>query len=110
MGKIKLYSNESVKRVIAFIPPGHQHVRVIIELKDGVIILHEASIAGILRAYIDVVTHPSRRAVELVSTKLPKSVRKQGYAEAQLIESDRSEDEVLRDAIELWSNAELITG
>jgi len=47
------------------------------------------------------VTHPTRRAVELVSRRLPEELRKQGYAEFQLVESGRSEDEVLREMQEL---------
>jgi len=98
---VRVYKNEDVKRVVAFIPPGHRHVRILIELEDQVIVLQEASAAGVVRAYIDVVTHPSRRAVEFVSRRLPEELRKQGYAEFQLVESGRSEDEVLREMQEL---------
>jgi len=98
---VRVYRNEDVKRVVAFIPPGHRHVRILIELENQVIVLQEASAAGVVRAYIDVVTHPSRRAVELVSRRLPEELRKQGYAEFQLVESGRSEDEVFREMQEL---------
>jgi len=98
---VRVYKNEDVKRVVAFIPPGHRHVRIVIELEDQVIVLQEASAAGVIRAYIDVVTHPTRRVVELVSRRLPEELRKQGYAEFQLVESGRSEDEVLREMREL---------
>ncbi|MEM1880670.1 MAG: hypothetical protein QXQ23_01775 [Sulfolobales archaeon] len=46
---------------------------------------------------IDIHTHPTRKAVELISTRLSKDFRKAGYAEHQLIESSRTEGEVLRE-------------
>ena len=99
---VKTYSNEAVKRVIAFIPPGHQHIRLIIELEDQIIVLHEAAVAGIVRAYANTVLHPSRRAVELAARRLTKAERKPGYADWQLIETGRSEDEVVEEALRIW--------
>ncbi len=99
--RLRVYRNEDVKRVVAFIPPGHMHVRVLIELPDAVIVLQEATVAGIVRAYIDVATHPTRRAVELVSRRL--SERKAGFAESQLVESGRSEEEVVEELEKLLS-------
>ncbi|UNQ73006.1 hypothetical protein [Infirmifilum sp. NZ] len=95
----RVYRNEDVKRVVAFVPRGHKHVRVLIELADAAIVLQEATVAGIVRAYIDVALHPSRRAVELVSRRLEE--RKSGFAEHQLVESGRDEDEVLREIEEI---------
>ncbi|WP_460024850.1 hypothetical protein [Infirmifilum sp. SLHALR2] len=95
----RVYRNEDVKRVVAFVPRGHKHVRVLIELADVAIVLQEATVAGIVRAYIDVALHPSRTAVELVSRRLEE--RKSGFAEHQLVESDRNEDEVLREVEEI---------
>jgi len=95
----RVYRNEDVKRVVAFVPRGHKHVRVLIELADAAIVLQEATVAGIVRAYIDVTLHPSRRAVELVSRRLEE--RKSGFAKHQLVESGRDEDEVLREIEEI---------
>lgn len=100
MKSVKVYRNEDVKRIVAFIPPGHRHLRLLIELEDQVIVLQEASVAAIVRAYIDVVTHPSRKAVEMISKRMSGNERKPGYAEFQLVETDRSEDEVLREVSE----------
>jgi len=97
---LKIYRNKDVKRVIAFIPPGHRHVRIYIEFRDQSIILQEASISAILRAYVNVSHHPTRKAYELVNTKLEK--RKYGYAEYQLIEGSRSEEEVLSEVREIY--------
>lgn len=96
-GGLRVYRNSDVVRVVALIPPGHRHLRLFLELEDQVVVLHEAAVAAIVRAYIDVVTHPTRRAVELVRAEPSASSRKQGYAEHQLVESGRSEDDILRE-------------
>jgi len=98
---IKIYPNECVKRIIAFIPPKHIHARFIIELEDQVIVLHEAAVANLVRAYIDIVTHPTRRAVELVHRAIPKSERKPMYAEHQLVELEDSEENIVSRAMEI---------
>lgn len=101
--RVRVYRNEDVKRVIAFIPKGHTHARFILELDDQTVILQEATVAAIVRAYISVVAHPTRRAVEFVQAKLTE--RKPTYAEHQLIESGKLEAEVLAEAEEIWKNA-----
>ncbi len=107
-GKPKLYPNECVKRVLAFIPRGHMHLRLALELCDGTtIILHEAAVAGIVRAYTMVALHPTRRAVELRGVRLPKNARKLGYAEWQLVETGRPEEEVVGEGERLLERAEL---
>ncbi|MEM0453971.1 MAG: hypothetical protein QXO98_04890 [Sulfolobales archaeon] len=96
---LRIYTNNEVMRVVGFIPEGHTHIRLVIELKDQTIVIQEATVAAIVRAYIDILTHPLRRAVELINARFGGDVKKKGYAEYQLIESSKSEDEVLRE----WS-------
>jgi hypothetical protein len=91
--KIKILRNRDVRRIVTFIPRGHSHVRLYIETEDEAYVFHEATLDGILRSYIDVITHPSRRAIELVLEKLEE--RKRGYSEYQHLETDREEDEIL---------------
>ncbi|MEM1848209.1 MAG: hypothetical protein QXH70_03710 [Thermofilaceae archaeon] len=98
--RAKVYRNEEVKRVIAFIPRGHTHTRLILELNDQTLILQEATVAAIVRAYVSVAAHPTRRAVELVQARLAE--RKPKYAEHQLVESNRPEEEVLAEAEDIW--------
>jgi hypothetical protein len=98
---VRVYPNEKVRRVIAAIPPGHKHVRLVIELEDQTIVLQEAAAAAIARAYVDVVTHPTRRAVELVGVRVSRA--KSGYAEHQLVESGKGEEEVLAEIAVLLS-------
>jgi len=100
----RVYRNEDVRRLIAFIPEGHTHIRLVVELKDQTLILQEATVAAIVRAYVSVATHPLRRAVELRLTELEE--RKPLYARHQLVETSRSEAEVLGEAQELWIKAE----
>ncbi len=101
--EIKIYRNEDVQKIVAFIPPGHQHIRLAIEFRDQIVVLHEATVAAIVRAYIDIVTHPTRRAVELIQTSI--SERKIGYAKNQLIETTRSENEIIEYITKLMENS-----
>jgi hypothetical protein len=79
--------NEDIKEVVAEIPEGHKHIRTRIILQDGAeIILQEATVANIVRAYINIKTHPERQKVILKGKKLKE--RKEGYAEWQLIEEE----------------------
>lgn len=78
--------NEDIKTVTSEIPEGHKHLRTTIVLQDGAeFIFQEATIANIVRAYIDVKTHPARKRVVLTGQTLPE--RKEGYAEWQLVEN-----------------------
>lgn len=103
----RLYPNECVKRIVAFIPPGHNHVRFIIELGDEKIILHEAAVAGIVRAYAMVALHPTRRAVELRAKLLSAGEKKHGFARWQLVESGRDEAVIVEEATRVWEEATL---
>jgi len=101
MDGLKIYRNEDVRRIIAFIPPGHRHIRILIEFNDQRIVLQEATIAAIVRAYIDIATHPSRKAVEMISRKMDTNERKPSYAEHQLVETNRSEEDILKEVAEI---------
>ena len=80
-----LLRNRSVVRLLVGVPEGHEHIRARIETASGdVITLQEATLAALCRAYMDVSTHPRRRAVELRSA--PVEDRKHGFAVHQLIE------------------------
>ncbi len=92
---LRVYRNEDVERIVAFIPRGHMHTRLLLILEDQAIVLQEATVAAIVRAYASVALHPSRRAVELERRRLGKGERKPLFAEHQLVETNRDEDEVL---------------
>lgn len=79
--------NEDIKEIIAEIPEGHKQLRTRIILQDGTdITLQEATVANIVRAYINIKTHPERQKVVLKGKRLKE--RKEGYAEWQLIEEE----------------------
>ncbi|BEP16669.1 hypothetical protein PYJP_00210 [Pyrofollis japonicus] len=101
----QLYPNECVKRIVAFVPEGHLHARFMIEFCDKTIILHEATVAGLVRAFALVALHPQRRAAELTVKHLSEDEKKPVFAEWQLLETDRDEQEVLREAEEKWKQS-----
>lgn len=82
---VRIYRNEDVKKIVACIPQGHLHTRFIIELSDQVIVLQEATVAGIVRAFALTSLHPTRRYIVLTSQS-PENAKK-GFAKHQLIES-----------------------
>jgi hypothetical protein len=89
MEDIMVFRNEDISWVVTEIPEGHQHLRTTIVLKDGgKVTFQEATVAGIVRSYIDVKTHPLRSRVTLTATKVEE--RKEGYAEWQLLESENT--------------------
>ncbi len=80
-------TNEEVKSLTTEIPAGHKHLRTTIELHDGrTFTFQEATIANLVRAYIEVKTHPVSTSVRYTGRNL--STRKDGYAEWQLIGSE----------------------
>jgi hypothetical protein len=96
---IHIFRNSDVKRIIAFIPKGHRHIRLYIETGDKAYVFQEATIDAIIRAYINVVTHPTNKAVELVLHKIDN--RKKGYAEYQHLESRRGDEQIINEMMEV---------
>ncbi len=77
--------NEDIKEILVEIPEGHKHVRTKITLQDDTeLVLQEAAIANITRAYITVKTHPQKESVKLKGRQLTD--KKDGYADWQLLE------------------------
>ena len=84
--------NEYVKELLVEIPEGHRHLRATIILQDGTeLTLQEATIANLVRAYMNVKTHPTTAGLRLTGKKLRD--RKDGFSEWQLVEEQvRQED------------------
>lgn len=77
--------NEDVSEILMEIPEGHRHLRASLHLQDGSeLVLQEATIANLVRAYVTVKTHPQKETITLKGTSL--SDKKQGFADWQLIE------------------------
>jgi hypothetical protein len=80
-------SNEEIKEVYIGIPDNHRHIRTTIVLSDGSdFTFQEATIAGIVMAYISIKTHPQRTAIRLKGMRV--SDKKPDYAEWQLLEEN----------------------
>jgi len=72
------------------VPPGHRHLRAVLELKDGrEIELQEATVAALVRAFISIKTDPLRQQVRLVGRPLNPAEGKPGFASWQLLEPDK---------------------
>lgn len=76
------------------VPSGHSHMRLIVETERELIVLEEATVTNVARAYIWVKNHPMKRNIELLLHRIGEKERKHGYAEYQLLESERAEEEV----------------
>jgi hypothetical protein len=77
--------NEDVKEIVTEIPEGHRHLRTTITFEDGKsMTFQEATIANLVRAYINVKTDPVRTRIRLTGYKIEN--RKEGFAEWQLVE------------------------
>lgn len=94
--QVDIIHNDDVQRMLVGVPTGHQHVRAALELRDGrCLILQEATIAALVRAYVTVNTHPQTRGVKMVGhMDLPR--RKMDFAPYQMVEDGGSDAEVAR--------------
>jgi hypothetical protein len=89
---LKVIKTWDVKRILLGIPEEHKHLRAFIELKNGeIIVLQEATIAAIVRGYIEIKTHPVKEAVELLGKEIPETEKKKGFASWQLIENKEND-------------------
>ncbi len=96
----RMITNEALAQALLAVPEGHRHLRLAITTKDGdTIVLQEAAVAAIVRAYTSVKTHPVRRAVKLV-TKTQEGL-KEGYAKDQLVEVEIPDEQVAAELTKL---------
>jgi hypothetical protein len=80
-----LIRNEDIQSIITEIPEGHLHLRTTLVLRDGTqLVFQEAAIANLVRAYIDVKTHPTTTKIVMHGARIEE--RKDGYSEWQLLE------------------------
>jgi hypothetical protein len=93
LNKVRVICNEDVKRVLLGTPKNHKHLRISIMLDGECLIFSEATIANILRAFVTIKTHPQIMAIELREAILHQ-YRRVGYAEHQLIETERGHEEI----------------
>jgi hypothetical protein len=77
--------NEEIQSVLMEVPERHRHLRTTVLLQDGTeFTFQEATIAGIVRAYTTIKTHPVKKTARLKGHVL--SDKKPGFADWQLLE------------------------
>lgn len=90
--------NDDIKSLVVEVPEGHKHLRTTIALQDGTeLVFQEATIASVVRAYVDIKTHPQKNSVMLICQKIEE--RKEGYAEWQLMEMRDSYIDAVNDKL-----------
>lgn len=81
--------NEDIESVRVEIPEGHSHIRTTITLREGSsFTLQEAAMSNMVRAFIGLKTHPTRKLCILRASRPDPSALKKGYAEWQLMEEE----------------------
>jgi len=104
MKNIHIIKNSDITSALLAAPEGHRHLRLALTTNDGdTVVLQEATVAAIVRAYTTVKTHPAKKVVKMVSAK-PAGL-KEGYAEDQLIEMDVDDADVVAELTALLKNA-----
>jgi len=89
--EVRVLTNADIKEIVVAPPEGHQHLRATITLQSGeAIVLQEATLANLVRAYVDIKTHPQTESVRLSGRELAPGERKKGFAQWQLLEEGES--------------------
>ncbi|MEH6578632.1 MAG: hypothetical protein V7731_16340 [Amphritea sp.] len=87
--KRRILANADITEIVLAPPRGHQHLRATIKLHSGEeIILQEATVANLVRAYVGIKTHPKRRSYRLIGRELAEGEVKKGFAAWQLLEKE----------------------
>jgi len=85
----RILANADIAEIVLAPPPGHQHLRATIRLHSGEeIVLQEATVASLVRAYVAIKTHPQKTSCRLVGRGLSEAERKDGFAVWQLLEGE----------------------
>ena len=80
--------NEDVASITVEIPEGHHHLRSTLLLTDGTeLTLQEATVSNLVRAFLGVKTHPTRRRISLEGCEVTEGI-KHGFARWQLLEPE----------------------
>ena len=85
--KQRILANADIREINLEIPQGDKHLRTTIRLSSGEeLILQEATVANLVRGYINVKTHPRMAECRLTGQLLSEEDMKEGYAPWQLLE------------------------
>ncbi|WDE11945.1 hypothetical protein [Thalassomonas haliotis] len=87
--KRRILANTDIVEILLGTPRGHQHLRATIKLHSGEeLILQEATVANLVRAYIGIKTHPLKKGCRLIGRELSKGAKKKEFASWQLLEKE----------------------
>lgn len=85
----RVLANKEIEAIEMHVPEGHRHLRTVLCLQGGEqLVLQEATVANLVRAYVTLKTHPQRSSVRLVGRCLSAAQMKEGYADWQLLEEE----------------------
>ncbi len=85
----RVLATTDIREIEVGIPPGHQHLRATLRLHSGEeLVLQEATVAGLVRAFVNVKTHPQKTGVRLAGREMGEGGTKPGFATWQLLEED----------------------
>ena len=83
----RILTNADIAEITIAPPLGHLHLRTTIKLRSGEeIVLQEATVANLVRAYIGIKTHPQKTSCRIIGQELTKEEMKKGFAPWQLLE------------------------
>ena len=89
----RILANADIAEITLAPPPGHQHLRATIKLHSGEeIVLQEATVANLVRAYVGIKTHPQTGSYRLLGRELTEDKLKDGFAAWQLLEEERGSE------------------
>jgi hypothetical protein len=105
MKKVTHLSTDAVDRLLFAIPATHKHYRLaLITRENECLILSEAVVAAVVRAYVGIKTHPLLTGIEMTSVTLPSP--KEDFANHQLLETEKSSAAIQAELLELLGRAE----
>ncbi|WP_281558082.1 hypothetical protein [Thalassomonas sp. RHCl1] len=87
--KRRILANTDIAEIVLGAPRGHLHLRATIKLHSGEeLILQEATVANLVRAYVAIKTHPQKKGCRLVGRELSEGAKKKEFASWQLLEKE----------------------
>ncbi len=95
--KVRVIKNDQVNRLVLS-KPKHGEISVFVELDDEVLVLNHVMVDNMSRAFHWLNGHPRLYALEMALKKLAKHERAAGQPEVQMLETERAEEEIRREA------------
>lgn len=96
MEKATFLSTHEVMQLLFGMPKDHKHCRLVIKTNQAEsLVLSEALVAAIVRAYVTLKTHPMRLGIEMTSQLVSNS--KADFANWQLLETEKPDIDIQRE-------------